>query len=318
MAPGVDSPVARAAAATQPAASPCGPRPATGSPVAVEPRRGAEVESAEEADDPSRLGPVARRGQGYRHHACVARPDVGPAVAGAGADGARAADRSAPATPAASAGTSRPRPARRRGTQGPRPRRASADRSARGPVPVPPQPIAATTYRPRRAEARHGPQHVGPRQIALGDRVRAPERNRPTPDPHPGDDPGIRRHAAGQPAERVGCRSATGPPAPAPQVDHVPVGVDRRDPTAVADHRGGEERRRQPRQRRRRPRIGAESRRRPGPARPSRPRQRRCAARVHATRQCNQPPGVAVASLPACAATRAPPRRGSSVGRAHD
>ena len=59
----------------------------------VEPRRGAEVEALEEGDDAARLGQMAGSRECDRDRRRVARPDVGPAVAGAGDRGSGARGR---------------------------------------------------------------------------------------------------------------------------------------------------------------------------------------------------------------------------------
>ena len=104
-------------------------------------------------------------------------------------------------------------------------------------------------------EPRHRPHHVRPRQVALRDRVGAPQRQRrAAADPDPGHDPGVRRHRPGG-LPRRGIVDQRRSRRPGPQVDDVAVGIDRRGQAAAPGDRRAQERRRLSRQCRRRPRV---------------------------------------------------------------
>ncbi len=278
----------------------------------AEPGGRPQAQPEQEADHPPCFTAIARRGEGDRHGARIAWPNVGPPFPGPGGDrpGAPVGQRPQhkqrahvhPLRPPRRPSTQRPRP-RHPAALGPA-RRWPADRANDGGADI--------------AEARLGPQHVRPGDIALTDRVGAPEGEPPPLHRDPWHDRAGRRHVArGLPRGRDVQQR---PPSRSTRlhVNHVPVRVDRRRPSPVPHHRRAEERRRQSRQGRRRSRIGP---RPSGDSKPSRHHHggdcKRCTGSAHA--QCSQPFPPAVDSLrPVRLRPSVLPRRGSSVGRAHD
>ena len=326
-----------------------GPRPARRRRRSGPPRRGRGRAGSARRAGPRR-GSRRRRRRSRRRR--VARPDVGPAVPGAGGDRAAApvgqrpqdeqralvhpprpgrragAERSAPAQPAPCRRRSRRRrsgaPARHRGrTRRPPPSRLRSERD-RG------RPDSARRSRARRRaprtrsrpapppNARHRAQHVGPRQVALADRRRpataaaAGRRRR-----RPAARSRCPRAPSPRPAAPAGCRSAPARPGRAAgrrrRRRRRSAAVSPPSPTTAAARNGGGS-----------PGSAGGVRGSAGdpPETRTTPRPRRAtsarAAGVRATPQCNQPLDPPVASLPVCAAARRAPRRGSSVGRAHD
>ena len=203
--------------------------------VAAEARRGAEVEAEQEAGDPPRLPSVAGRGEGDRHGAGVARPDVGPAVARPGGDGAAAPVGQRPQDQQR-APVHRPRPARRSGAQRPRPREPApvgfSRRGYRRRRTRPAGRIGDALDQPPadRADVSNRVRPSAPSSAARWSRAGsagAPSRlaraaSTARAEPHPGDDPGVRRHGAGRlpvrgvvdqrPARRARARRSTTSP----------------------------------------------------------------------------------------------------------
>ncbi len=197
---------------------------------AVEARGGAEVEAEQEARHPPRLGPVAGRREGDRDGARVARPDVGPAVAGAGRDGAGAAVGQCPQHEQR-ARVEPPRPA---GRPGRRARRAGAgDARATIQPPIGQGAAAArpptSARRPRtqsavasprtdlaRAAERRDAARWFPAGSAGGPSRRARAAAPLSADRRTGDDPGVGRHGARRLPLCRARRSAARRPGPAP------------------------------------------------------------------------------------------------------
>ncbi len=310
------SPTARAAAADPAGGVALGGAAIDRLPGAVEARRGVEVEAARgSATTRPRLGAVAGGGEGDRDGRRVARPDVGPAVAGAGdaaplrrsvrARRTSSERRVHPPRPAAG------RPAAERAGRG----RASAGRR-RAADRIPPSRSDARSS-VRRAEPGDRPQHVGPGQVALADAVGAPERKPARRSGRArGDDPGVGRHRARRPGARRDVDQRPPGRAEPAKVDDVAVGVDRPDGppsprSAVARNGGG-----MPGKRRRRRGSAGEppetGERRDDDARPGQGCRRVRASPNAISRSARR--SLAFPSAP-------PPRRpgrGSSVGRAHD
>ena len=243
-------PTARAAAATQPAASPWAARPSTGSPVASNRAAASRSRPLEEADHPAGLGPVAGGGEGDRDGRRVARPDVGPAVAGAG-------DR----RPGAAVGQC-PEHEQRAPVHPPRPGRRTAPRAAGT------RPASACRRRPI------GSLRAGGRRWRCGRRTGRRSAARWS---RAGSSGGPSRRRQNGARARPRCARATIPesagtvPAawssagiwtsgrPRPEranVDDVSVGVDRPDGPPVPDEGGAEERGRHAGNRRRGCRVG--------------------------------------------------------------
>ena len=222
-----DVPAARAAAATQPAASPWDERPSTGAPVTSNRAAASRSRPSRKCDHPASLGPVAGGGEGECDGRRVTGPDVGPTVAGAGDDG-----------PGSAVGQS-PQDEQRALVHPPRPgRRTAPQRPGRGqPAPVSgggsgPSEPADERWRCV-AEPGDGPQHVGPRQVALVDWSASQNGSRAssTDQRH---DPRVRRHRPGGLALGRYLHQRPSRPERA-HVDDVAVGVDRPDGPPVPD-----------------------------------------------------------------------------------
>jgi hypothetical protein len=312
--------------------------PANGSPAAVETSRGAEVQAEQEAHRPLRLGPIADGVERERNRRRIARPRVSPTVAGAGSDGAAVPiDQGAqdeqralvhPLGPGRGPRPQRPGP--------PQPATVAAgggsDRHPGGPVvtaqappcrgfagaqpdacawaalsqaPQDKLPSGAEDPHAHRPEARGGDDHVRARAVALRHRVRGPQGPwRAAAEGDPGHDPGVGRHRSRRlPVARVVDQRP--PSRPRPQVDHIPVGIDRPRQHAVPDHRRSQERRRHPRQPPRRPRIRLGP---PGNQQQARPRHGR------QPKRCPDPSHAPMQSAPAASLPLAFPKRTQSRG----
>jgi hypothetical protein len=247
--------------------------------TSVESRCGDEVEAEQEARDPPSLGPVAGGGEGDGDGPGVAGPDIGPAGSGARRHRSGASVGQRPQHEQRAL-VHRPRPPRRRdakrsGTADPAP----VGHSRHGPA------ERADDGAPRSSEPGHGAQHVGPSQVALLDRVGAPEGEPPAADEGARGEPGIGRHrAGGQPLRRHLDTSPAGR-SPEAQVDDIAIGVHGGRRPAVPDHRDAEEGGGQSRQARRRGGVVAVAPGHSDSRSEDRPDCKRCTSRGHPSMQ---------------------------------